>query len=138
MHFFLIKLYVLDWNWKKRCGNHNHLYLFKKVSWFRIPLFLICNDGQDTQSFVSKLVLFFAKNKIQCHNAVILKKKSAAWRIPQNKELHHKKAITLLFVVRRSRLGPIQSQAVLKRPKWRASAKVAESPVMIIKSVFSL
>ena len=75
MHLFLIKLYVLDWNWKKRCGNHNHLYLFKKVSWFRIPSFLICNDGQDTQSFVSKLVLFFAKNKIQCHNAVILKKK---------------------------------------------------------------
>ena len=58
--------------------------------------------------------------------------------LASTKELHHKKAITLLFVVRRSRLGPIQSQAVLKRPKWRASAKVAESPVMIIKSVFSL
>ena len=54
------------------------------------------------------------------------------------KELHHKKAVTLLFGVRRSRLGPIQSQAVLKRPEWRASAKLAESPVMIIKSVFSL
>ena len=54
------------------------------------------------------------------------------------KELHHKKAITLLFGVRRSRLGPIQSQAVLKRPEWRASAKLAESPVMIIKSVFSI
>ena len=52
------------------------------------------------------------------------------------KELHHKKAVTLLFGVRRSRLGPIQSQAVLKRPEWRASAKLAESPVMIIKSVF--
>ena len=55
---------------------------------------------------------------------------------PQAKELHHKKAITLLFGVRRSRLGPIQIQAVLKRPEWRASAKLAESPVMIIKSVF--
>ena len=49
-----------------------------------------------------------------------------------------RKAVTLLFGVRRSRLGPIQSQAVLKRPEWRASAKLAESPVMIIKSVFSL
>ena len=52
------------------------------------------------------------------------------------KELHHKKAVTKLFGVRRSRLGPIQIQAVLKRPEWRASAKLAESPVMIIKSVF--
>ena len=29
------------------------------------------------------------------------------------KELHHKKAVTKLFGVRQSRLGPIQSQAVL-------------------------
>ena len=56
----------------------------------------------------------------------------------EGKELHHKKAVTLLFGVRRSRLGPIQSQAVLKRPEWRASAKLAESPVMIIKSDFSI
>ena len=65
----------------------------------------------------------------------------ASWKywglcISAVKELHHKKAVTLLFGVRRSRLGPIQSQAVLKRPEWRASAKLAESPVMIIKSVF--
>jgi hypothetical protein len=38
------------------------------------------------------------------------------------KELHHKKAVILLFGVRQSRLGPIQCQAVLKRPEWRASA----------------
>ena len=59
-------------------------------------------------------------------------------KLIKGKELHHKKAVTLLFGVRQSRLGPIQSQAVLKRPEWRASAKLAESPVMIIKSVFSL
>ena len=58
--------------------------------------------------------------------------------IGPGKELHRKKAVTSIFGVGRSRPGPIQSQAVLKQPEWRASAKLAESPVMIIKSVFSL
>ena len=99
---------------------------------------------KETQSHPShiSLIQIFADRKMCYYLSVLLLASCNHNNIHNQrattKELHHKKAVTLLFVVRRSRLGPIQNQAVLKQPKWRASAKVAESPVMIIKSVFSL
>ncbi len=54
------------------------------------------------------------------------------------KELEQKKPIKLPWGDRQSRLGPSQKLAVLIRPELRASLKLAESPVMIIKSVFSI
>ena len=55
-------------------------------------------------TYVTQAQLF--RGEVEPHDSV-------SKRYCVSKELHHKKAVTKLFGVRRSRLGPIQSQAVL-------------------------
>ena len=57
-------------------------------------------------------------------------------KLAKSKELHHKKPVKCLFGVRRSRLGSIQSLAVLKQPEQRESAKLAASSVMMSNQFF--